>query len=54
MVDNKKDANIIFHGERDNAPLDITRLVRDTNYLPEFDLNNSFVDYVQWVEKFSL
>ncbi|MFB4168270.1 NAD-dependent epimerase/dehydratase family protein [Virgibacillus sp. JSM 102003] len=51
IVEEPNKENIIFHGTRDNAPLDINRLIGDTNYVPSYDIGKSFEDYVLWVEE---
>lgn len=45
------DGNIVFQSEKEKASLDISRLIADTNYVPEFDLKRSFEDYVLWAEE---
>lgn len=41
--------NTIFRP--DNAPLQIDRLIDDIGYVPHFDIEKSFEDYTNWVEK---
>lgn len=35
----------------DNAPMDINRLIEDTGYQPQYNLNKSFNDYIEWIHK---
>ncbi|MDQ0221397.1 NAD(P)-dependent oxidoreductase [Peribacillus cavernae] len=52
IVKNPEEANVTFRP--DFAPLQIDRLVEDTQYVPPFDLKKSFEDYNEWLEKNSI
>lgn len=50
----KEKANIDFYAEKDHAPIQINRLTEDTDYIPSYDIEQSFEDYSKWVDQYSI
>jgi UDP-glucuronate 4-epimerase len=50
ITDDDERINLVFRP--DHSPMSIDRLVQDTQYVPHFDLNNAFDDYVKWLEHY--
>lgn len=53
IVDDPAEADILDFGQRDRNPMRIDRLKEDLGYIPQFDLEKSFEDYMQWIEDHS-
>jgi len=50
IVDEAADADITDFGLRDRNPMSIERLKTDLGYIPHFDLEKSFEDYMKWID----
>ncbi len=53
IVEDPADADILDFGQRDRNPMRIDRLKEDLGYIPQFDLEKSFRDYMQWIKDHS-
>jgi nucleoside-diphosphate-sugar epimerase len=45
-------ANIRFHSIKDNAMMDMSRLLEDTGFAPQYDMAKSFADYICWAKRY--
>ena len=50
IADKPENATIRVNQTVDNAPMSTERLVEDTGYVPKYDLEKAFKDYMDWLE----
>jgi len=53
IVDDPSEADIRDFGEKDRNPMRIDRLKNDLGYLPVYDMDKSFIDYMRWIKDHS-
>ncbi len=51
LASDKNTATVSINHPNDNAPMSTELLVKDTGYKPKYGLNESFEDYMQWLDK---
>ena len=49
LASEDESGNVDFYDPRDRSPLAIDRLTQDIGFVPEFDLDASFEDYMSWI-----
>jgi UDP-glucuronate 4-epimerase len=53
-IDSSQDVcNVNLYGDQDRATMDIERLRTDTEFLPQYDIENAFNDFISWREQVS-
>ncbi len=51
LADRPGTANVDLHGDRDRPPMAIGRLVEETGFAAQFDLDAALADYLEWTDR---
>ncbi len=54
FVEDEEEADLVFRGEYNRGPLDVSRIREDCGFEHDFDIESGLEDYVEWINRIEL